>query len=672
MKKNIIRALALLFVCAMLVPVVGCTREEKPEPDQKTTWNVTSPDGALGISVYLSDDGSLSYTVKNKDLVIVETSSLGLDTEEVSLMTGLQFAGKTDATVSYDYTNKSGKHREVSGSCNQTEFSFTKENFTLKLIARAYNDGYAFRYNVTSSDETRSTITVKSENTEFALPQNSLAYVQPYVSSSEEGNFFSYEESFQGMKSNDLSDKTISMPMLYRVGKSDVYSLITESGLIGSGYYGSFLRESEENASKGVLQTVPTPAGKWAANNLIACPFTSPWRVGIVGDMATVNESELVEAVYDNAEYWKPDNYAELSAEEQAIYTYDWVEAGTTTWSWLLYTLYQNDGQASQRDWDLQKHYVDAAAEMGWKYVILDGGWDSGNDKKLTELTGYAGQKGVKIIIWMDALGSFNSGDYRRLCARLDKYSECGVAGIKIDFFDGQTQDGNNDFQGEDIKMIDWYEKVYQECAKRKMVVNCHGSNKPTGERRIYPNVLNREAIKGYEMYPLLTATDIVNSLFVRGVVGPTDFTPITTSWKNTISAAALMATSVAYESGMPCMSDDLSEYASEMFGSFYAGLPSLWQGMKFLGGTPYTYYCVARQAENGDWYVACINNGETASSCSVDFSFLEDGRSYCAEVFTEGNDYRQVNKTTQIISSSDSTTFDIGPGGGFVIKITK
>ena len=31
----------------------------------------------------------------------------------------------------------------------------------------------------------------------------------------------------------------------------------------------------------------------------------------------------------------------------------------------------------------------------------------------------------------------------------------------------------------------------------RKMVVVCHGSNKPTGERRVYPNVLSREAVMG-------------------------------------------------------------------------------------------------------------------------------------------------------------------------------
>ena len=50
-----------------------------------------------------------------------------------------------------------------------------------------------------------------------------------------------------------------------------------------------------------------------------------------------------------------------------------------------------------------------------------------------------------------------------------------------------------NEFQGEDTEMIKWYETVYQECAKLKLVVNCHGSNKPTGERRIYPNVICRE-----------------------------------------------------------------------------------------------------------------------------------------------------------------------------------
>ena len=100
-----------------------------------------------------------------------------------------------------------------------------------------------------------------------------------------------------------------------------------------------------------------------------------------------------------------------------------------------------------------------------------------------------------------------------------------------------------------------------KECAKRKMVVNCHGSNKPTGERRIYPNVLNREGIKGNENKSVDAAT-IVNSMFTRMVVGPTDFTPTVDPLSKGMTIGSQIACSVLYESGLPSMADHPQTYA--------------------------------------------------------------------------------------------------------------
>ena len=661
--RKICTVLATLLLCCLLGCLVGCSNE-----DNVDTYSVLSPDGELAVMVTHQKDGSLTYSVEKGDLTVVEKSSLGFDLADCELVTGFHFAEKSTQDISYDYENISGKHTQVSGEGKEMTLTFRKDIFVFKVIVRAYNDGYAFRYNLTTNDDTATTVHVLAERTEFALPENSYTYVQPYLSSKNDGNYFSYEEPFQERKYNDLSGLTISMPMLYRVGKSDVYSLITESELIGSGYYGSFLKESMDNENTGVLQTVTTPAGKWGANQYIEIPFTSPWRVGIVGDLATVEESELVEAVYGNVEPWKPDNYDKLTPEEQAIYNYDWVEPGATTWSWLLYQ-YTDNSNISQSDWELQKEYVDTAAEMGWPYVLLDGGWDSTNYEKITEFCTYAEEKGVKVLVWLDALSSFDGGSERTLTRRLKRYAQCGVDGVKVDFFDGQTMQDLNEFQGEDTEMIKWYETVYQECAKLKLVVNCHGSNKPTGERRIYPNVICREGVRAYEMYGNLGTNEIINSLFIRGVIGPADFAPSVYPFKDTVSAGALMASAVAYESGMSGLSDKLSVYTEE-FKEFFVNFPSVWQDMKFLGGKPGEYYCVARQALDGSWFVACINNAEIASEVTVDFSFL-DG-SYHALIYTDGADVSSVNTEKETVSSSTVKTFQVGTSGGFVIKLMK
>lgn len=674
------RKLCVLLAFVMLFGSLGCLAgcdilerffgpgEQPAIPDAKDILTVTSPNGEITFTVGHLENGGIKYSVSKENTVVVESSSLGFDLEECDLTEGLTLMDSAVTDISYEYENLSGKHDYVSGRGKELTLTFAKDVFTLKLIVRMYNDGYAFRYNLTSKDDTVTTVTIKEEQTEFALPKNSYAYVMPYVSSRDEGNYFSYEETFKERKYNDLYGMTISMPMMYRVGKTDMYSLITESALIGSGYYGSFLRESAENETLGILQTVPTPAGKWGANQTVACPLTTPWRVGIVGDLETVTESELVEAVYGNVEYWKPDNYDELSAEEQSIYNYDWVEAGATSWSWLLYQ-YTDNSNASQRDWALQKTYVDTAAQMGWKYVLLDGGWDSNNTTELTKLCTYAKEKGVKILVWFDAFMSFNGADYRTLTRRLDQYAACGVAGIKIDFFDGQTMQGDNDFQGEDTKTIEWYETVYQECAKRKMVVNCHGSNKPTGERRVYPNVICREGVRAYEMYHNLGTSEIVKSLFIRGSIGPADFAPSVYPFKDSISTGALLATSIAYESGMSGLSDRLSVYTND-FKDFFTDFPSAWKDMAFLGGTLSEYYCVARQAADGSWYVACVNNAETPSEVIVDFSFLDGD--YNALIITDGADFHTVSTEAELVSDSTVKTFTVDASCGFVIKLTK
>ena len=129
--------------------------------------------------------------------------------------------------------------------------------------------------------------------------------------------------------------------------------------------------------------------------------------------------------------------------------------------------------------------------------MLLDGGWNQ-DQTAATEFMKYAHDKGIGVFVWCDALNSFSNGNADVLKTKLDKWKALGVDGIKIDFFDGQEAVGNK-HQGEDVDTIKWYETVYQECAKRQMLVNPHGANKPTGERRKYPNVINREAVYGGE-----------------------------------------------------------------------------------------------------------------------------------------------------------------------------
>ena len=429
-KKTILGILAATAAIGMLT-AAGCAEEQREESTgtkDKLSWVVSSPDESLKAKIGLEETGMLYYTVSKGDLTVVERSTLGFSIAEDDLNM-ISYETESSRTILNTYQNITGKHSEVENYCNETVITFKAWDFYFDVTMRVYDDGYAFRYGIRGVDGGEGNITVLEEKTQFAIPEKSATWIQAYVSNKPQaGEFFSYEEMYNYRSSSNLSNIYVSMPFLYRVGKSDVYSLVTESQLIGSGFYGSFLRESEENAGKGILQTVHSPARKADPDNVIGYPFESPWRVGITGSLKTVNESELVEKVYDDAEYWKPDDYDDLSEEEKKIYNYEWVDASAASWNWLL-----GGHNAASHDYASQREYINLSQKMGWGYVLLDAAWESGHSAaEITELVKYAHERNVKVLVWCNALSDFGNGKKELLTIKLDLWKRYGIDGIKI------------------------------------------------------------------------------------------------------------------------------------------------------------------------------------------------------------------------------------------------
>lgn len=665
-----------LFIALVLLFVGLCACEDTDSTDDGTesgivaaeTWIVSSPDKKLNIEIILDDYGALYYSVTKNNVDIVNESALGFVLEEEDLTEMLSLESIETNVVNVSYDNISGKSSHVEDTCNEVILKFRGYYYFLTLTMRAYDDGYAFKYGIDATDGSTGEVHVVEETSQFALPADSYTWIQAYKPLSQNGTFFAYEESYTKRKASNIYGKTVSLPMIYRAGKSDVYSLITESGLIGSGYYGSMLKAIEDGST--ILQTVHTPAGIAENDNNITYPFVSPWRVGITGSLKEVTESELVEKVYDNIDYWKPENYDELSSEEQEIYNYDWVDADVTAWNWLSY-VYE---KIPQNNWELQRKYVDLAADMGWKYTLLDGGWNDNFDvKKFNDFMTYADSKGIKVVVWCNALNDFGNGNRALLESKLDYWSSLGIDGIKIDFFDGQNAKGQT-HQGEDIETIKWYEAIYQECAKRKMIVNCHGSNKPTGERRLYPNVINREGVKGNEMFSVVTCQDNVNALFTRAVVGPSDYTPVVYPKGTVVTVGHQLALTVLYESGSPSMADFEDAYYNNDLKAYFQGLPALWDEMYFISGELDGYFVCARRSGD-DWYVAGINASDTLEF-AIDLSFLDSNATYTGYLYKDGDDLSNqddfIVSTLSSINSTSTEYIEVEHNGGFVLKLTK
>lgn len=657
MKKLLI---ANLCACLAFSSVLfGCGKKAESAGD-RGVYTVNSPDGSLAATITIDGDGGLYYSVKKGGVTALEKSELGLDIAEddFNLTTVYNVSSRK---VSGEYSNKSGKTSHVNYECNEKTIVLKGWDFYLDVVFRCYDDGYAFRYGVRRIDGKSGVMTVLGEKTSFALPENTTLWAQEYISNTPaKGECFSYEEAYDRRSAKGVkSDQFLAMPLLYKAGNSDVYSIVTESELIGSGFYGSFLQVPSDKEGQGVFRTVHTPAGCKLDDDKVEYPFSSPWRAGITGDMKTVNESELVEKLYDDAEYWKPDDYDELSDEEKAVYDYDWVDPDVVTWSWLAYG-------GKQSDYALHREYVDLAAQMGWKYILLDGGWNVVSDENFTAFMNYAKARNVKVIVWCDAFTTFANADRDTLIRKLEKWAAQGVAGIKIDFFDGQTTTGN-EFQGEDIDAIKWYETVYRETARLKMIVNCHGSNKPTGERRIYPHVLNREGIMGNE-FKQIGASTTVNEMFVRSVIGPSDFTPVVKPFGANLTGAHQMALAYMFESGSPSLGDKSKVYAEADITDYYKNIPVLRDKTVFLGGRPDYYYASAVKSGKM-WYAGAIN-GVIEDTVTIRFDFLEEGE-FEAEIFTDEADGKSVKREIRTITANDEISFHLAASGGVAIRLT-
>lgn len=663
-------ALCVLAVVFLLTFALAACDTDTPDPTppdnkDKPSWTLTSPDGTITLDVYFAN-GQIAYSVAKGDVTVVEKSNIGMATDKCEFV-DLTFVESQTDSKTISYTNVSGKTKQVTTSFKQNILTFAEGDYTLDVVFRTYNDGYAFRYNIRKTDGTEGDFTVTDELTHFALPGNAKTYAMAVVTNVGVlggGAYYSYEDKYQYRSYKNLANEQLGFPVLYSVksGNDEVYSLITEADIYGREYHGSALQLDGADG----LKTIHMPACGSEASMNASYPFTSPWRVAVVGGPDTMVESTLVEDVYDEIEPWKPDDYDSLSEEEKQIYTYDWVKPGAAAWSYLNF-----DGdpakQAAQSNLELQRQYVDVIADLGWTWLVLDAGWDAGSftEKLFVDFVQYANAKGVHIMVWADSFSSFYTRT--QTSATLAKWAKWGIEGVKIDFFDGQGAPYMSDkWKLESQQSLDdHYEMFYQEAAKYKMVVDCHGCNKPTGERRQYPHVINREAVRGNE-FKSVDSKQTAYLPFTRGSIGPTDFTPAIIPYlSDTVTVAHNMGLAVTLESGMPTFSDMPDHFTSGEYLDFYRNLPVVWDETKLVTADLGDYVVIARRSGN-KWYVGCT--ASYAGTIDVDLSFLGDGN-FTARIWQD-SEYNQVSQSSQSVTSASKLSLTVQKGGGFTMII--
>jgi alpha-glucosidase len=108
----------------------------------------------------------------------------------------------------------------------------------------------------------------------------------------------------------------------------------------------------------------------------------------------------------------------------------------------------------------------------------------------------------------------------------------------------------------------------------------------------------------------------------------------------------------------------------------FIKDVPTDWSDTRVLNGEVGDYVTIARKDRASDnWYLGAVGD-EQARTSTVKLNFLDPGRSYTAQIYRDGDgaDYRTDKRHSILIeskelSSTDSLSMRIAPGGGFAIR---
>ncbi|CAM5727194.1 hypothetical protein SALBM217S_02715 [Streptomyces griseoloalbus] len=354
-------------------------------------------------------------------------------------------------------------------------------------------------------------------------------------------------------------------------------------------------------------------------------PLATPWRTAVVGDLATVTESTLVDDL----------------APASRIADTSWIRPGKVAWSWL-------DGFGpAQRDLAAQQRFVDLAAAHGWPYTLVDDGWKTTD--WMPELIAYARERGVDVLLWVHYTDLDTAAERAEFLPRV---KEWGAAGLKIDFMDSDSQE-----------RFRWDDDILEDTARYRLLVNFHGATLPKGVQRTWPHVMSLEAVYGAEQgnvpAPALTALP-----YTRNVAGSMDYTPMGFQFgTRTVSDAAELALSVVFESGFQNFAGSLAAYRERPeLARFLEQVPTVWDETRLLSGRPGESATFARR--HGDrWFLGSVHAGAAATE-RVPLDFLGGGR-WLAEVVRDGEDGALLRER-HVVTRRDALTVPTAERGGF------
>ena len=622
----------------------------------KESYTLKSPNAKISVNFSLTSIGEPVYSISHSGSMILKQSKLGIVRSDGDFSTNLSLDSVSNQKLISDkYTLLHGKRLNCNYTGNKQIFYLKNAKSKLmEIIFQVSNDGVAFRYYF--PEKTDTTIKIFKEVTSYRFDLTTKAFLQPCADARMGWCFSSpsYEEYYKmnihvGTKAPNQAGWV--MPALFNFRK--FWISITETA-VDTNYCGTRLSQFSPNGEYSVQ--FPQPQECRSNEPVLpesVLPWYTPWRIIAVSEnLAGLVESTLETDLASPAKY-------DVSS---------WLKPGTASWSWVIL---KDDSTV----YSAQQRYIDFASSMNWKYCLIDAFWDTQiGYEKIKQLADYAKTKNVKILLWYNSAGDWNTTTLTPRNKMLIKESrreeflklkDIGIGGIKVDFFGGDGQ-----------SMMKYYIDILKDAAKYKLAVNFHGATFPRGWNRTYPNLVSMEAIKGEEYvtfgqsYADQQPSHCAIIPFTRNLFDPMDFTPVNFSGIPHITRKTTggfeIALSVIFTSGIQHIAETPNGMAAQkdFVKEYMSSLPETWDDVKFIDGYPGKYVVLARKKGDG-WYIAGINGENSERTIKLNVPFVS--KTSKAIIITDSDNTKDF--VIRDIDFSTTLNLTLQPYGGFVIK---
>lgn len=622
------------------------------------TYRLYSPNQKLNLQIQVKD--IISFSLRHDNIHLLSAAPLSITLKEFGQLGKngeVIRARRKEVNTTIDPVVRQ-KSSQITNRYNQLRLTF-KGNYALTF--RVFNSGIAYRWETDIAEN----ITVINEGSTVTFNKQDRIYFP------EEKSFMSHNERTYAYLDiqNIAPPRFCSLPVLVD-SASGIKILLTETDL--EDYPGMWLQGTGTLSLKAIFPAFPleeklmrdrdlqvTQRANYIARTRGQRSF--PWRILAVAN----NDRQLI-----------TNQLTFLLAKANRIKDPSWIKPGKVAWDWWNFNNIYNVPFKAGVNTDTYKYYIDFASRYGIEYIILDEGWyklgnllDINPEIDMEAILAHARKKNVGIILWV----VWKTLD-DQMQEAMDQFEKWGVKGIKVDFM-----------QRDDQKIVNYYHKVASEAARRKMVVDFHGSYKPSGLHRTYPNVLTCEGVKGLENTKWSNLPDPEHDVtlpFIRMVAGPMDYTPgaminsqkenFRPIFKRPMSIGTRchqLAMYVVFESPLQMMCDSPANYLREPECTrFISKIPTVWDQTLVLEARVGDYVVITRK--NGlTWYVGAMTDDQ-GREFTIPLTFLDKGKNYQAEIFQDGinahrfgNDYKYLKK---VVTSTDSLHIKMATGGGW------